>query len=331
MEKDKLIAELAKILDDNNSVEKVYKWHEDRNFGFINSLIYGLEELYFHPELFMDKRVELLTNREFLVFSPTRKSGLQVLPNEWINPESAEVDEKTLYELWLRPEMGHIAKLAEKNQVDTDRKNRMAQKRGFFNTQEERKSDRILKLKESVGLNRVAILLGRHTREYIKLQKQLNSKYQGKIEFVSDHIWSKCGYVERGMKISNNLLSVIQACETVHQLPNLGFEESQIQNRSIMISLDGYDVKAGLSAIYSNPNYIARTKPFTVSYSEKPVFAHTGLTDLEISNVVRNKNWFDVAKFCRTGENGNVEELSRKQVASEYGIKYIGDRLKKNV
>jgi hypothetical protein len=95
-----------------------------------------------------------------------------------------------------------------------------------------------------------------------------------------------------------------------------------------MISLDGYDVKAGLSAIYSNPNYIARTKAFTVSYSEKPVFAHTGLTDLEISNVVRNKNWFDLTQFCRTAENGNVEELSRKQVAREYGIKYIGDRLK---
>ncbi len=73
MEKDKLVSELEKILDDNNSIEEVYKWHEDRKFDFIESLIYGLEELHFHPELFTDKRVELLTNREFLVFSPVRK------------------------------------------------------------------------------------------------------------------------------------------------------------------------------------------------------------------------------------------------------------------
>ena len=95
-----------------------------------------------------------------------------------------------------------------------------------------------------------------------------------------------------------------------------------------MFTLDSYNAMGCLAAIYSNCNYIARnyTKPKIENITDFE-FAYTGLTDLELANIVRNKNWFDLTKFCRTNENGELEELTSEQVKEEYGIKFIGNRL----
>ena len=87
--------------------------------------------------------------------------------------------------------------------------------------------------------------------------------------------------------------------------------------------------------MYSNPNKIERNfgKP-EIEGIDKFEFAYTGLTDLELANIVRNRNWFELLTFYRTGKDGEPEELTKEQVAKEYGIKYIGDlmieRIKRN-
>ena len=132
------------------------------------------------------------------------------------------------------------------------------------------------------------------------------------------------------MKISNNRLSLIQACETVRRLPELGLK-GEAEGSHIRFSLDDYDVKVGLSAIYSNPNYIARSKKRPIIESlEKLQFSYTGLTDLELSMIVRNRMWYELTSFCRTNEDGDVEELTKEQAKKEYGIKCIVPLLAKH-
>ena len=130
------------------------------------------------------------------------------------------------------------------------------------------------------------------------------------------------------MKVSNSRLSIIQACETIKRLPHLPVKGQRVSERFIMFSLDDYDIKVGMSAIYSDPNFIARSKPKPkIKHLSDLKFAYTGLTDLELSNIVRNKDWFELTTFCRTSENEGFEVLTKTQVAEEYGIKYLGEKL----
>ncbi len=178
---------------------------------------------------------------------------------------------------------------------------------------------RLQKLENAVAQKRVIIFLGRQTNIYRKLIKALNTQFE--IQFVSDHSWSSLGFTEPGMKTSDNRISVIQACETVKRLPALFATESVAQKSRIMFSLDHYDVFHALSAMYSDCNKIARshTKP-CLPPLEHFTFAHTGLTDLELANIVRNKSWFALTSFCRTNLAGKPEILSVEQVECEYGI-----------
>jgi len=326
---------LENIFQNKEYVEKVAIWHQKGNLQYSKALDYCVEELVFHKELLDDKKYQLLINIEYLKTYKIRQKSLNGLP-DWINSETLAIDYENLDELWLKPTEGYLVRhlKASKDPEDKKRLERVLQSksykyRGLDKTVKERKTLRLQKLQESIKQNKVVIFLGRQNRIYKNLQKMLNEKYEGQIHFISDHIWSSSGYIEPGVKASDNRLSLIQACETIRRMNNLDLEcDSIIEKRFIMFTLDGYDMKHCLAAIYSNPNRIQRNYPKPqIEGIEKFEFAYTGLTDLELANIVRNKDWFQFLRFCKTSSSGELEELSQKQVQEEYGIKYIGDKL----
>jgi len=332
-----LIKQLQEVLPEAESlVSEVWQWHEINNFQYQKALQHTLGELRFHFELLPIKKVALLTSEEYLKTYQIRQKGLQTLPNEWIDPTTATISAIGLDNLWLKPVEGYLARILKESNDPKDqarlekvKQSKAYKYRGLDKTNQERKQARLEKLQQSIDNQEVVLFLGRQNRIYKALQKQLNEKYVGKVRFISDHVWSSRGYIEPGVKASDNRLSLIQASETIHRLPHLGLSGGAIRDRYIMFSLDGYDMKHCLAATYSNCNKIARSyaKP-TIEGIEKFEFAYTGLTDLELANIVRNKNWFAYTRFCRTGSDGILEELSKPQVLAEYGIKYIGDLMR---
>ena len=324
------------LIDQEGLVDQVWQWQQQQGFKYNNALKYVLQELRFHSELLPHKKVTLLTSEEYLKTYEIRQRGLQILPNEWIDLTTATIDAQGLDNLWLKPVEGYLVRLLKEsdNPRDQARLEKVKQSkaykyRGLDKTEQERKQVRLEKLQQSIDQQEVVLFLGRQNRIYKALQNQLNEKYQGTIRFISDHVWSSRGYIEPGVKASDNRLSLIQASETIHRLPHLNLSGAAIPRRFIMFSLDGYDVKHCMAATYSNCNKIARSYPKpTIAGIDKFEFAYTGLTDLELANIVRNKHWFDYTRFCRTGVDGTLEELSEKQVLEEYGIIYIGELMR---
>ncbi|OJJ20507.1 hypothetical protein BKI52_18805 [marine bacterium AO1-C] len=329
--------QLYHLFPTNESLaDQVWQWHETYSFRYQEAFRYTLQELRFHFELLPTKKIALLTSEEYLKTYKIRQKGLQTLPNEWIDPVTATIDTQGLDNLWIKPVEGYLVRILKESSNPRDqarlekvKKSKAFKYRGLDKTNEERKQARLEKLQQSIDKQEVVLFLGRQNRIYKALQKQLNEKYAGKVRFISDHVWSSRGYIEPGVKASDNRLGLIQASETIHRLPHLGLSGSAIQDRYIMFSLDGYDMKHCMAAMYSNCNKIARsyTKP-VIEGIERFEFAYTGLTDLELANIVRNKHWFAYTRFCRTGANGVLEELSETKVLQEYGIKYIGDLMR---
>lgn len=307
------------LQNDVHALQQVMEWHFSYQFQYASEALYVCEELKAHSFLWIEKKVLLLTNTEFLLASAIRKAGKEVSPRDWQPTQDIET-------LWLQPTEGHLPKLWRNSDSPEDslrllefQNSPSFRYRGLDKTQAERLTARLQKLENAIAQKRVIIFLGRQTNIYRKLIKALNA--QGELQYVSDHSWSSLGFTEPGMKTSDNRISVIQACETVRRLPALFPDESVAQQSNIMFSLDGYDVFHALSAMYSDCNKIARshTKPYLPPLTHFE-FAHTGLTDLELANIVRHKDWFALTSFCRTGEAGKPEMLTTEQVAGEYGI-----------
>lgn len=300
--------QLFNFLQSEEAVQEILTFYQNANFDFSENLEQILQELSFHPNLLLPKKIALLTNEEYFKTHFIREKGLKTLPKEWWNQEQSKIDDEALHEIWLRP-------------CETDIS------RNTYLPQEERLQNRLEKLRDSIEKNRKVIFLGRQTGIYRKLHKALNKEFQGKIEFVSDHRWSKAGYVESGVKISDSRLSALQAFETIRRMSDLKLNLENFKPY-ILCSLDHYDQFHGLSAIYSNPNKIARLELPPAPFQKGELkFSHTGLTDLELANIVRNKTWWDLTEFVRTGLEGQVEFLSKEKVAQEYGIQFIGKLL----
>lgn len=64
-------------------VGKVMDWHKGQALQYIEQAPYVCEELNMHPFLWNDKKVQLLTNIEFLLASAVRRVGKEVLPKDW--------------------------------------------------------------------------------------------------------------------------------------------------------------------------------------------------------------------------------------------------------
>ena len=332
--------QLQAIFPNNEEIaEQVWQWYDTNTdeFNYQKSLTYSLNELSFHAELLPEKKQALLTSEEHLKTFYIRRNGLKTLPNEWIDSGTGKVDVKVLDDLWLKPTEGYLVRMLqesgdkrERKHLKKDVQDRGLKYRGIDKGLEERTQIRLGKIQQSVDKQEVVLFLGRQNRGYTALQKKLNEKYWGQLSFINDDVWSSRGYTEPGIKVSDNRLSLIQAVETIDRLPKLGITGEAVNQRFIMLSLDGYDMRSCLAAIYSNCNHIARSqaKP-KIDGMDKFDFAYTGLTDMELANIVRNKHWFDHTRFCRTGANGEAEELTQQQVREEYGIKYIGDLMRK--
>jgi hypothetical protein len=56
-------------------------------------------------------------------------------------------------------------------------------------------------------------------------------------------------------------------------------------------------------------------------------YAKTLITDMEIANIVRNKEWFDIVEILET-QNGVTKIISKSEALEKYGFKYIGDIVK---
>ena len=315
-------------------LQEIKDWHNQYANLLMEFVPLVTDELTFHTELSSDSIVDCLTNEEFLRTYELRRKGRQTLPDKWINPQTLEIDYKALDELWTMPKEGYLFRhLKDKNDDESKKmfenlkESKNFKRRGTTLTKEQRLSNRLSKIQRAIDTDKTIILLGMHTNSHFKLKKKLNEQFQQ--NFISDHVWSKFGFIEPGIKVSDSKLSIIQAVETIRRMPNLGFTGEAIKKREIAFVLDGYDVKRSLSAVYSNPNKIQRSlkKPIIEGLSDFE-FAYTGLTDLELANIVRNKKWFEFLTFYRTGDNGTPEKISKEEAATEYGIKYIGDLLK---
>lgn len=310
---------------------QVWQWHQTHQWQYMPALEYSLDELKYHFELLPHIKHDLLTCEEYLKTYHIRENGKKTLPNEWVDAATQELSQEGLDNLWLKPDEGYLVRLlkASGEEGDLERLKKVTQSkafkyRGLDKSIEERKAARLGKLQQSIAKQEVVLFLGRQNRVYKALQNKLNEQYAGKLRFISDHVWSSRGYIEPGVKASDNRLSLIQAAETIHRLPHLGLTGEVIAQRFIMFSLDNYTAKTCMAAMYSNCNRIARSyaKP-QIEGIDRFAFAYTGLTDLELANIVRNKHWLSYTRFCRTGINGEPEELSQAQVLAEYGIKPI--------
>lgn len=324
---------LERVLYEHPNLQtQVWQWHEANQWQYKAALEYSLNELDYHFELLPHIKLDLLTCEEYLKTYHIRENGKNTLPNEWVDATTQELSQEGLDNLWLKPDEGYLVRLLKALGEEGDRehlKKVIGSKN--FNYQvydahniEERKTTRLTKLQQSIDKQEVVLFLGRQNRVYKALQNKLNEQYAGKLRFISDHVWSSRGYIAPGVKASDNRLSLIQAAETIHRLPHLGLTGEAIAQRFIMFSLDNYTAKTCMAAMYSNCNRIARSyaKP-QIEGIDRFVFAYTGLTDLELANIVRNKHWLSYTRFCRTGANGEPEELSPTQVLAEYGIKPV--------
>lgn len=90
--------------NDLKALQQVLDWHFDYNFQYTTEAIYVCEELKAHPLLWIEKKVQLLTNIEFLLASAVRRAGKAALPSDW-QPE------QDLESLWLQPTEGYLPKL----------------------------------------------------------------------------------------------------------------------------------------------------------------------------------------------------------------------------
>ncbi len=117
----KIKKRLKSILEDTQLENKVYNWHKQNNFYLLENLIYVISELEYHFELSKEIKAEILTNIEFLATFEIRKSSLNILPKDWINPSTKKVDNEKLDELWLQPERGYLIKILEKSEQAEDK------------------------------------------------------------------------------------------------------------------------------------------------------------------------------------------------------------------
>lgn len=319
------------FLQEPELATQAWQWHEANQWQYMLALEYSLRELQYHFELLPHIKLDLLTCEEYLKTYHIRENGKKTLPNEWVDAATQELSQEGLDNLWLKPDEGYLVRLlkASGEEDDLERLKKVTQSkafkyRGLDKSIKERKVARLGKLQQSIDKQEVVLFLGRQNRVYKALQNKLNEQYAGKLRFISDHVWSSRGYIEPGVKASDNRLSLIQAAETIHRLPHLGLTGEVIAQRFIMFSLDNYTAKTCMAAMYSNCNRIARSyaKPH-IEGIDRFAFAYTGLTDLELANIVRNKHWLSYTRFCRTGANGEPEELSQAQVLAEYGIKPV--------
>ncbi|TAG46242.1 MAG: hypothetical protein EAZ31_00685 [Cytophagia bacterium] len=109
------------ILEDEILTNQVLMWHNKNQFIYFDNLCYVLNELLFHFELKKDIKVDIMTNTEFLKTYLIRKNGLEILPKDWINHQTKEIDNKILDDLWLEPTKGYLVKILEKSTDEKDK------------------------------------------------------------------------------------------------------------------------------------------------------------------------------------------------------------------
>lgn len=154
----------------------------------------------------------------------------------------------------------------------------------------------------------------------------MNENSNNKV-FIDDPVWRKWGVVQRSVRATDVWLNLIQGAETAKRISSLNIV---VNGRKIKGKIyfnlgnfdkpkaPNYDVRQAMNAMYSHPN----------DYTKNLKIAKAGITDMELTNIVRNKQWFDLTTFFKI-ENGQMKTLTKMEVEREFGIKYIGDLVNK--
>lgn len=124
--------------------------------------------------------------------------------------------------------------------------------------------------------------------------------------------------------MSDFRLNLIQGIKTARKLENLDIVVNNNKiSGSIYFNLTGYDMERSITAMYSNPNnYINTISPTIPPEIASNPRAIIGVTDMELSNIVRNQDWFDHTHFFII-ENNELKILSKPELESKFGIKCI--------
>ena len=84
--------QLLNFLQSEKTTREVLTFYQNTNFNFFENLEQILQELSFHPNLLLQKKIELLTNEEYFKTYFIREKGLKTLPREWWNQDRNEIN-----------------------------------------------------------------------------------------------------------------------------------------------------------------------------------------------------------------------------------------------
>ena len=284
-----------------NSIIKLYKDSPD----LIPRLKGTIDELITHGGLSKESKLILLKSEEYIKAFVIRKQGIETIP-QWMT-SGLVVNQQKLKALWLTNRKGEVL-----GEIPAKR------------------LDKIQKYIDEYNPKGIKVVLGMQNPEHGRVIKEIfNNNSQG-IRFLDDNSWPKAGFISPGIR-NFPMLNFFHGVETMKRISSLGLKlRNSITTKGIMFNLTGYDVRQAMSAIYSNPNWLGRGfNPPPLGFNKtKMSFSYTGVTDFELANVVRNKDWFDMTTFYKI-ENGKPIILTKEQVMQGYGIKYIGDIIKK--
>ncbi|OJJ20565.1 hypothetical protein BKI52_19115 [marine bacterium AO1-C] len=311
--------ELRQLLGDQVSANQILSLY--RNTPDLLPLLKNtIDELKFHRGLSFENKLKLLKNKKYVEANPFRETGIRIKPN-WVN----KIDD--YWKITPRKRFkDEIRDYASTNGVSIE------QAIIDFKIKKMRAAIQKTNAKSGKNITEVGVVLGRadDTKPFID---EINKKLSNNVIIINDPKWSKWGVIQPGVlalgtSMANLWLNVVQAAQTAFKLNSwkVGVKSK------ICFNLSSYDTPQAMTAMYSNPNrYFKNMNPSpSPKYIEGNNYTDTRITDMEMANIVRNKNWFDLTEFFVV-RNGQMIRLTKKEVLEKYGIRYIGDRMNKKI
>ena len=297
--------ELRQLLGDQvsaNQILSLYRYSPE-----LLPLLRGtVDELKLHKGLSFENKMKLLKNQDYIATYPLRKESLEIIPKDWFN------NPKSLDDLWLKTYSPKDQALSKQELIDLKIK-KVAEKTQKENTKYDKVTEELV------------IVLGRAdvTKDYVR---KITNPVDKTRTFLDDQKWGGWRVIEGGVRLKNYVLNMIQGVEFAKRLRSLNIvvNGKRLEGK-VFFNLTSYDVFQTMRAMYSNPNnYINGT---ALSIPEKFIgrkYSRVGVTDMELANVVRNRDWFNSSQFFVV-RDGKTVLLSKQDVLEKYGIKYIGD------
>ncbi len=291
---------LKKLLPDDESFERIVKLYEG-NVDLEKALKGTVEQLELYG-LSKQNNLKLFEDKDFIIIFPLRENGLKTIPDTWWNnPQGLE-------DLWLKVFKRSDISLSKQQLIDR-KINTIQSKITQINTN------------QSNSIDEIAVVLGQAnvTEPYISALNQSNN-----IHFIEDNKWASWYIEEKLVRMKDYRLNMIQGVETARRMESLNIiVNGKHIKGSVYFNLTDYDIQRSITAIYSNPNnFINAVPPIIPAQIASNPKAIIGVTDMELSNIVRNQEWFDITHFFII-ENNIPKLLTKSEVEERFGIKCI--------